>query len=123
MEVRKTKCSLCKTDFSLNVVLQDQDTNMLLLMHAYSVFNEENPTDGQLTSLCGETDSNCLSQATKDAMSDLESSMITIIQTFHQYSGQKCNLKKADLKELINNEMNNFILVRYLLQSGCVYDT
>lgn len=55
MEVRKTKCSLCKTDFSLNVVLQDQDTNMLLLMHAYSVFNEENPTDGQLTSLCGET--------------------------------------------------------------------
>lgn len=53
MEVRKTKCSLCKTDFTLNVVLQDQDTNMLLLMHAYSAFNEENPTDGQLTSLCG----------------------------------------------------------------------
>lgn len=48
--------------------------------------------------------------------------MITIIKTFHQYSGQKCNLKKADLKELINNEMNNFIVVRYLLQSGCVYD-
>uniref|UniRef100_A0A3B4GWD3 EF-hand domain-containing protein n=1 Tax=Pundamilia nyererei TaxID=303518 RepID=A0A3B4GWD3_9CICH len=43
-------------------------------------------------------------------MSDLESSMITIIQTFHQYSGQKCNLKKADLKELINNELNNFIV-------------
>lgn len=64
-----------------------------------------------------------LSQATKPAVSDLESSMLTIIQTFHQYSGQKSNLKKADLKELINNEMNNFIVVRYLLQSGCVYDT
>lgn len=54
MEVRKTKCSLYKTDFTLNVVLQDQDTNMLLLMHACSVFNEENRTDGQLTSLCDE---------------------------------------------------------------------
>uniref|UniRef100_A0A669CEP7 EF-hand domain-containing protein n=1 Tax=Oreochromis niloticus TaxID=8128 RepID=A0A669CEP7_ORENI len=42
-------------------------------------------------------------------MCNLESSMLTIIQTFHQYSGQKSNLKKADLKELINNEMNNFI--------------
>uniref|UniRef100_A0A669DDZ0 EF-hand domain-containing protein n=1 Tax=Oreochromis niloticus TaxID=8128 RepID=A0A669DDZ0_ORENI len=51
-----------------------------------------------------------LSQATKPAVSDLESSMLTIIQTFHQYSGQKSNLKKADLKELINNEMNNFIV-------------
>ncbi|XP_019214548.1 protein S100-B isoform X2 [Oreochromis niloticus] len=49
-------------------------------------------------------------EATKPAVSDLESSMLTIIQTFHQYSGQKCNLKKADLKELINNEMNNFIV-------------
>uniref|UniRef100_A0A669D8Z3 EF-hand domain-containing protein n=1 Tax=Oreochromis niloticus TaxID=8128 RepID=A0A669D8Z3_ORENI len=46
---------------------------------------------------------------TLPAVSDLESSMLTIIQTFHQYSGQKSNLKKADLKELINNEMNNFI--------------
>lgn len=128
MEVRKTKCSIYKRNFTLNVVLQDQDTNMLLLMHAYSVFNEENPTDVTINFFAWQnkrmgTDSNCLSQATKPAVSDLESSMLTIIQTFHQYSGQKCNLKKADLKELINNEMNNFIVVRYLLQSGCVYDT
>lgn len=128
MEVRKTKCSIYKRNFTLNVVLQDQDTNMLLLMHAYSVFNEENPTDVTINFFAWQnkrmgTDSNCLSQATKPAVSDLESSMLTIIQTFHQYSGQKSNLKKADLKELINNEMNNFIVVRYLLQSGCVYDT
>ncbi|XP_019214547.1 protein S100-B isoform X1 [Oreochromis niloticus] len=88
---------------------------MLLLMHAYSVFNEENPTDVTINFFAWQnkrmgTDSNCLSQATKPAVSDLESSMLTIIQTFHQYSGQKCNLKKADLKELINNEMNNFIV-------------
>uniref|UniRef100_A0A669F666 EF-hand domain-containing protein n=1 Tax=Oreochromis niloticus TaxID=8128 RepID=A0A669F666_ORENI len=49
---------------------------------------------------------------TLPAVSDLESSMLTIIQTFHQYSGQKSNLKKADLKELINNEMNNFIKIK-----------
>uniref|UniRef100_A0A3Q0T3Q2 EF-hand domain-containing protein n=1 Tax=Amphilophus citrinellus TaxID=61819 RepID=A0A3Q0T3Q2_AMPCI len=40
----------------------------------------------------------------------LESSMITIIQTFHKYSGQKYKLKKAELKQLINNEMNHFIM-------------
>uniref|UniRef100_A0A3Q0TBI4 S100/CaBP-9k-type calcium binding subdomain domain-containing protein n=1 Tax=Amphilophus citrinellus TaxID=61819 RepID=A0A3Q0TBI4_AMPCI len=42
---------------------------------------------------------------------DLESSMITIIQTFHKYSGQKYKLKKAELKQLINNEMNHFIML------------
>ncbi|KAM8756084.1 protein S100-B-like [Acanthopagrus latus] len=42
-------------------------------------------------------------------MSDLENSMITIIQVFHKYSGHKCKLKKAELKELINNEMSQFI--------------
>uniref|UniRef100_A0A3Q0T3L7 EF-hand domain-containing protein n=1 Tax=Amphilophus citrinellus TaxID=61819 RepID=A0A3Q0T3L7_AMPCI len=41
---------------------------------------------------------------------NLESSMITIIQTFHKYSGQKYKLKKAELKQLINNEMNHFIM-------------
>ncbi|CAJ1051716.1 protein S100-B-like [Xyrichtys novacula] len=49
-------------------------------------------------------------KASKDCMSDLESSMITIIRIFHKYSGQKCNLKKAELKELINNEMSHFIM-------------
>ncbi|XP_030276027.1 protein S100-B-like [Sparus aurata] len=42
-------------------------------------------------------------------MSDLENGMITIIKVFHKYSGHKCKLKKAELKELINNEMSQFI--------------
>ncbi|XP_059184338.1 protein S100-B-like isoform X2 [Centropristis striata] len=43
-------------------------------------------------------------------MSDLEDAMVTIIKVFHKYSGHKCNLKKAELKELINNEMGHFIM-------------
>ncbi|KAM4613086.1 protein S100-B-like [Polymixia lowei] len=43
------------------------------------------------------------------SMSDLESAMVTIIRVFHKYSGHKCKLKKAELKELINNEMSHFI--------------
>lgn len=46
-------------------------------------------------------------------MSDLESGMVTIIKVFHKYSGHKCKLKKTELKELINNEMNHFIMVQY----------
>uniref|UniRef100_A0A3B3ZRA3 EF-hand domain-containing protein n=1 Tax=Periophthalmus magnuspinnatus TaxID=409849 RepID=A0A3B3ZRA3_9GOBI len=42
-------------------------------------------------------------------MSELENGMVTIIRAFHKYSGHKCKLKKAELKELINNEMNHFI--------------
>ncbi|XP_061583432.1 protein S100-B-like [Cololabis saira] len=49
-------------------------------------------------------------EAPKDVMSDLESGMATIIRVFHQYSGYKCKLKKAELKALINNEMNHFIM-------------
>ncbi|XP_037534970.1 protein S100-B-like [Nematolebias whitei] len=49
-------------------------------------------------------------EASKDAMSDLESSMATIVQVFHKYSGHKCKLKKTELKALINNEMNHFIM-------------
>uniref|UniRef100_A0A3B3ZRW6 EF-hand domain-containing protein n=1 Tax=Periophthalmus magnuspinnatus TaxID=409849 RepID=A0A3B3ZRW6_9GOBI len=45
-------------------------------------------------------------------MSELENGMVTIIRAFHKYSGHKCKLKKAELKELINNEMNHFIQVR-----------
>ncbi|XP_068170592.1 protein S100-B-like [Antennarius striatus] len=48
-------------------------------------------------------------QASMDSMSDLEQGMLTVIRVFHKYSGQKCKLKKAELKALINNEMNNFI--------------
>lgn len=44
-------------------------------------------------------------------MSDLESGMATIVKVFHKYSGHKCKLRKAELKELINNEMNHFIMV------------
>ncbi|XP_066564308.1 protein S100-B-like [Amia ocellicauda] len=44
------------------------------------------------------------------AMSELENSMISIIKVFHKYSGHKCKLRKAELKELINNEMTHFIL-------------
>ncbi|XP_051272172.1 protein S100-B-like [Dicentrarchus labrax] len=43
-------------------------------------------------------------------MSDLESGMVNIIKVFQKYSGQKCKLRKAELKALINNEMNNFIM-------------
>lgn len=46
-------------------------------------------------------------------MSDLENGMVTIIQVFHKYSGHKCKLRKAELKALINNEMNHFIMVSY----------
>ncbi|XP_041745122.1 protein S100-B [Coregonus clupeaformis] len=48
-------------------------------------------------------------QRTDQSMSELESSMIAIIHVFHKYSGHKCKLKKAELKELINNEMSHFI--------------
>lgn len=60
-----------------------------------------------------EVDLFCLLQASEDNMSDLEKGMITIIQVFHKYSGHKCKLKKADLKAFIDNEMSNFITVRY----------
>ncbi|XP_056156202.1 protein S100-B-like [Lampris incognitus] len=43
-------------------------------------------------------------------MSDLESAMVTIIHIFHNYSGHKCKLKKAELKDLIDNEMSHFIM-------------
>uniref|UniRef100_A0A8C7PUX3 EF-hand domain-containing protein n=1 Tax=Oncorhynchus mykiss TaxID=8022 RepID=A0A8C7PUX3_ONCMY len=43
-------------------------------------------------------------------MSELESAMIAIIHVFHKYSGHKCKLKKAELKDLINNEMSHFII-------------
>ncbi|XP_034543444.1 protein S100-B-like [Notolabrus celidotus] len=49
-------------------------------------------------------------KSSKSDMSDLESGMITIIRIFHKYSGHKCILKKAELKELINNEMTHFIM-------------
>ncbi|XP_038154091.1 protein S100-B-like [Cyprinodon tularosa] len=48
-------------------------------------------------------------EASKDAASELESGMATIIKVFHKYSGQNCTLRKADLKALINNEMSHFI--------------
>ncbi|KAK3512646.1 hypothetical protein QTP70_018772 [Hemibagrus guttatus] len=43
-------------------------------------------------------------------MSDLEKAMLAIVQIFHKYSRHKCKLKKADLKDLINNEMSQFIM-------------
>ncbi|KAI5623015.1 protein S100-B, partial [Silurus asotus] len=42
--------------------------------------------------------------------SDLEKAMVTIVETFHKYSRDKCKLKKADLKNLINNEMSQFVM-------------
>lgn len=54
-----------------------------------------------------------LMQASEENMSDLESGMVTIIRVFHEYSGHKCKLKKAELKALIDNEMSNFIMVSY----------
>ncbi|XP_060925956.1 protein S100-B-like [Limanda limanda] len=52
----------------------------------------------------------CVLQASKETMSELESSMASIIRVFHKYSGHKCNLRKAELKSLINNEMSHFIM-------------
>ncbi|XP_021424640.1 protein S100-B isoform X1 [Oncorhynchus mykiss] len=49
-------------------------------------------------------------QRTEQNMSELESAMIAIIHVFHKYSGHKCKLKKAELKDLINNEMSHFII-------------
>ncbi|XP_010745227.3 protein S100-B [Larimichthys crocea] len=49
-------------------------------------------------------------KASEENMSELEGSMVTIIQVFHKYSGHKCKLKKAELKDLINNEMSHFIM-------------
>lgn len=43
--------------------------------------------------------------------SELEKAMITIVQIFQKYSRHKCTLKKIDLKDLINNEMRQFIMV------------
>lgn len=60
---------------------------------------------------------NCLFQMSKENMTDLENGMVTIIQVFHKYSGHKCKLKKAELKELINNEMSHFIMVSYVPES------
>ncbi|XP_068598824.1 protein S100-B-like [Brachionichthys hirsutus] len=48
-------------------------------------------------------------KASEDNMSELERGMLTVIRVFHKYSGQKCKLKKAELKALINSEMSNFI--------------
>lgn len=49
----------------------------------------------------------------EDKMSDLEMGMVNIITVFHKYSGHRGKLKKADLRALINNEMSNFIKVRF----------
>ncbi|KAJ7999529.1 hypothetical protein DPEC_G00195370 [Dallia pectoralis] len=46
---------------------------------------------------------------TQETTSELERSMISIIRVFHNYSGHKCKLKKAELKDLINAEMSLFI--------------
>lgn len=56
-------------------------------------------------------------------MSELEKGMVSIIQIFHKYSGHKCKLKKAELKDLINNEMSTFIKVsRTNVQTfGCLW--
>ncbi|KAG2459598.1 AOXA oxidase, partial [Polypterus senegalus] len=45
-------------------------------------------------------------------MSDLETCLITTIETFHKYSGKegdKHKLKKSELKDLINNELSGFL--------------
>ncbi|XP_004069183.2 protein S100-B [Oryzias latipes] len=49
-------------------------------------------------------------EASKDAMSELENGMATIIRVFHRYSGEKGKLKKTELKALINNEMSHFVM-------------
>ncbi|XP_061778542.1 protein S100-B-like [Nerophis ophidion] len=48
-------------------------------------------------------------EASKDRLANLENAMVTTIREFHRYSGDKCKLKKADLRALVNNEMRHFI--------------
>lgn len=62
---------------------------------------------------CVQGSVNCGLQASKDAMSELENGMATIIRVFHRYSGEKGKLKKTELKALINNEMSHFVMVRH----------
>lgn len=55
----------------------------------------------------------CLSPAAS-TMSELEKTMVVLINVFHQYSGKegdKHKLKKSELKELINNELSHFLEV------------
>lgn len=61
-----------------------------------------------------------LLQPSKKSMSDLENGMITIIRVFHKYTANKCKLKKAELKSLIDNEMSHFIMVSYG-ERACFY--
>ncbi|XP_053311572.1 protein S100-B-like [Spea bombifrons] len=45
----------------------------------------------------------------RDNLTELECSMVKIIQIFHSYSGDQCKLRKKDLKELINSQMSTFV--------------
>ncbi|XP_077428902.1 protein S100-B-like [Vanacampus margaritifer] len=47
--------------------------------------------------------------ASKECMSNLETGMVNIIRVFQKYSGENGNLKKDELRALINNEMSHFI--------------
>uniref|UniRef100_A0A4W3IJ53 S100/CaBP-9k-type calcium binding subdomain domain-containing protein n=1 Tax=Callorhinchus milii TaxID=7868 RepID=A0A4W3IJ53_CALMI len=43
-------------------------------------------------------------------MSELENALISIMKIFHKYSGSTTGkLKKAQVKELVNNELSRFI--------------
>uniref|UniRef100_A0A8C6V2L9 EF-hand domain-containing protein n=1 Tax=Neogobius melanostomus TaxID=47308 RepID=A0A8C6V2L9_9GOBI len=65
---------------------------------------------------------NYLISAKEDDMSELEKGMVTIIKAFHKYSGHKCKLKKAELKELINKEMSFFFLSKQSINENETLD-
>lgn len=53
-------------------------------------------------------------------MSELEKSVVALIDVFHRYSGRegdKHKLKKSELKELINNELSHFLEVSLTFQA------
>ncbi|XP_075449272.1 protein S100-B-like [Ascaphus truei] len=52
----------------------------------------------------------CVSPSgTGPELTELESAVVKIIQVFHSYSGDRCKLKKKDLKKLINTQMTTFV--------------
>ncbi|XP_041438428.1 protein S100-B isoform X2 [Xenopus laevis] len=53
-----------------------------------------------------------LSVDARQDLTELENSMVNIIEIFHSYSGKNCKLKKGDLKELINSQLSTFVKIQ-----------
>eukprot|EP00062_Callorhinchus_milii_P024118 gi/632983697/ref/XP_007908774.1/ PREDICTED: protein S100-B-like [Callorhinchus milii] len=54
-------------------------------------------------------------------MSELENALISIMKIFHKYSGSTTGkLKKAQVKELVNNELSRFIEWSLIFNTFCL---